>query len=200
MAELVVSWCLDGTLMQSLEVSQGILSRVQRTAVEDEAISRQLRHLQIPYKENLFEIEEEVIKVMCTLREKRVKQALVTKRSEPIPLASGDTLEAPKIFEPYVNIKVEPSGSAISVIDAAPYDRAMKALGGTPERYVIIGDHPVDILIAKSIGAFGIGLNLQDMPARSEEFRRAQADAVAETPDEVLAPILQHFSMEDSEH
>lgn len=192
MSERVVSWSLDWTILQSLDEAQRLVECAQVNDVDSRLLAQRMRSLQQPYTENLFVLSERLVGTMLFLGDMGIHQALVTKRHPQTDDVDGDNRPT-VLFQPYVDVVVGPSDSRSSTNQLNPFLEAMTTLGGSIDSYAIISDHPVDIHAARGIGAYAIGINLQEMPGRTQAFEQAQADAIVTTVDGVYGPLLNRY-------
>jgi phosphoglycolate phosphatase len=67
---------------------------------------------------------------------------------------------------------------------------AMRALGASPERLLMVGDHPMDVQAGRAVGAWTIGILNDGRPA--DYFAEARPDAVLSSVAEIPAHLAAH--------
>lgn len=117
-----------------------------------------------------------VPELLAWLREQGLKLGVITRNSR---LAAKAVLES---LEPLVGVILTRDDVSAVKPDAAHLGQALEVLGVRGERTLMVGDHPMDVVTGKAVGAFTAGvLRPGEGPDRYAEV----------SPDLVLSSVLE---------
>jgi len=207
---------LDGTLIDSLEdlaesmnsalvanglpahpikdyklmIGDGLTNLAKRAAGSDNAavyepVLAKMREIYKKNATNKTAIYKGITQVVNKLKADGIKLAVLTNKLEPFALSlvdyffEKDTFDFVKGATLASNVKPDPAGML----------ELLQQLDVKPAETILIGDSGVDMQVADSVGAFGVGAAWGFRPR--QELERNRAKAIIDTPEQLLAVLEQ---------
>jgi pyrophosphatase PpaX len=123
-----------------------------------------------------------MVPLLETLRAKGTKVGLVTSKKRFTVDLAFETLPVAHLFD----VVVASDDTAVHKPDPEPILHALERLGAAPGDAAYVGDAPMDVESARAAGVHAVAVTWGGLfPA--EETLAARPDAVAHTPEELLA-------------